>query len=93
MILPLPLQTGHTPVELNCPNGVRCTCVTRPVPLHWVQVLKDLPSFAPVPLQSEQTSILRTLMFLRVPKAASSKVSVSPTRMSVPLCGAFARED
>ena len=60
-----------------------------PVPLHWGHVFIPVPSLAPVPLHFSQDSLLEMLIVFFFFFAASIKVILRASLISLPLTGAF----
>ena len=89
IILPVPLHFEHGAVDCAMPNGVRCVVRTLPVPLQSGQTSGVVPGAQPLPLQSGHCSTRPTVTSFLQPKAASSKLTLSWTRMLSPLRGAF----
>ena len=75
------------------PKGVRFVVRTVPLPWQSGQVSAVVPAAQPLPWQSGHSSTRPTLISFLQPKAASSKVSVTPTRTLSPRCGPFRRAE
>ena len=56
--LPLPPQLSQVRMVCITPNRLFCWTLTWPLPPQVGQVLEPVPGFAPLPLQTEQTSSL-----------------------------------
>ena len=91
IILPEPPHLGQGPLLCTMPKGVRFVVRTLPVPWQSGQVSAVVPGAQPVPLQSGHSSTRPTVMSFLQPKAASSKLSVTPTRTLSPRMGPFRR--
>ena len=87
MTFPLPPHLGQGPVVANTPMGVCRRCCTVPVPPQLEQVSGLVPGAAPEPLQVSHCSTRSRLISFSQPKAASSKVMVSPMRRLSPRWG------
>ena len=89
MIWPLPRHLGQTVWLCIMPKGVRCACVTVPVPWHCVQTSGVVPGAQPLPLQVGHCSERSIVMDFSQPKAASVKSTDRLARMLSPRCGAL----
>ena len=87
MILPRPPHFGQVVVVAKTPMGVCRRCCTCPLPPHWVQTSGVVPASQPLPLQVGHWSTRSTVTSFSQPKAASSKDTVTPTRMLSPRWG------
>lgn len=87
MILPLPPQRGQGPVVAKTPIGVCRRCWTWPLPPQLEQVSGLVPGAAPLPWQVSHCSTRSRVTSFSQPKAASSKVMLSPMRRLSPRWG------
>ena len=85
IIVPSPLQVGHSDCVCIIPNTDLTVRATTPRPLHVGQVSGVLPPSAPEPWQHEHVMSFLTLNFLVTPEATSCSESLTFSLRSAPL--------
>ena len=93
IILPVPPQRWQGPLLCTMPKGVRFVVRTVPLPLQSGQVSAVVPGAQPVPRAVGALLNPAHAYFLLAAKAASSKLSVTPTRTLSPRIGPFRRAE
>ena len=81
---PSPPQTSHTVARTTCPNGVRDTARSWPLPPQRSQVTIGVPGSAPFPWQRSQGAIASNETSTDVPASTSASSTSAVTTTSPP---------